>query len=400
MSEVVAYIKNNKSLIEGITTSKVNVSDIVNDLTTNITDKPLSAAQGVVIKNLIDLLEEELDSHTGNTTVHITSTERTNWNSAKTHADAAHAPSNAEKNQNAFSNVVVGSTTIAADSATDTLTLVAGSNITLTPDAANDKVTIAATDTVYTHPTYTSKSSGLYKITVDGTGHVSGTAAVAKSDITALGIPAQDTTYSTATTGAAGLMSAAMVTKLNGIATGANAYSHPTYTSKSSGLYKITVDGTGHVSGTTAVTKSDITALGIPAQDTTYNLGSFGITATAAELNYCDGVTSNIQTQLNGKAASSHGTHVTYGTSASALGTSSAGSASTVSRSDHVHALPALTSCTGTLTVAKGGTGSSNGATGLKNLFAAGNTILSSYQYGSSLPSSGTAGQLFFLLAE
>ena len=50
-------------------------------------------------------------------------------------------------NQNAFSNVVVGSTTVAADSATDTLTLVAGSNVTLTPDATNDKITIAATNT-------------------------------------------------------------------------------------------------------------------------------------------------------------------------------------------------------------------------------------------------------------
>ena len=39
------------------------------------------------------------------------------------------------------------------------------------------------TDTVYTHPTYTSKSSGLYKITVDGTGHVSATAAVTASDL-------------------------------------------------------------------------------------------------------------------------------------------------------------------------------------------------------------------------
>lgn len=40
--------------------------------------------------------------------------------------------------------------------------------------------------------------------------------------------------------------------------------------------------------------------------DTTYTLSSFGVTATAAELNYVDGVTSNVQTQLNGKAASSH----------------------------------------------------------------------------------------------
>jgi hypothetical protein len=55
----------------------------------------------------------------------------------------------AEVNQNAFSNVKVGSTTIAADSKTDTLTLVAGDNVTLTPNATNDSVTIAATDTTY-----------------------------------------------------------------------------------------------------------------------------------------------------------------------------------------------------------------------------------------------------------
>lgn len=48
----------------------------------------------------------------------------------------------AEVNQNAFSNVVVGSTTIAADGKTDTLTIAAGTNITLTPDATNDKLTI------------------------------------------------------------------------------------------------------------------------------------------------------------------------------------------------------------------------------------------------------------------
>lgn len=128
----------------------------------------------------------------------------------------------AEVNQNAFAKVTVGSTTIAADAESDALTLVAGNNVTITPDATNDKITIAATDTVYTHPTYTAKSSGLYKVTVDGTGHVSAATAVAKSDITALGIPAQDTTYSAATTSAAGLMSASDKSKLDGIASGAN----------------------------------------------------------------------------------------------------------------------------------------------------------------------------------
>jgi len=75
--------------------------------------------------------------------------------------------------------------------------------------------------TVYTHPTHTSKESGLYKITVDGLGHVSAATAVQKSDITALGIPGSDTTYSNATTSAAGLMSSDDKTKLNGIASGA-----------------------------------------------------------------------------------------------------------------------------------------------------------------------------------
>lgn len=54
LSEIVAYIKNNKSLIDGITTSKVNVADIIDNLTTNVTNKPLSAAQGVALKALID----------------------------------------------------------------------------------------------------------------------------------------------------------------------------------------------------------------------------------------------------------------------------------------------------------------------------------------------------------
>ena len=55
--EIVAYIKSNKSLIDAITTSKVNVSDIIDNLTTNVTNKPLSAAQGVALKALIDGLQ-------------------------------------------------------------------------------------------------------------------------------------------------------------------------------------------------------------------------------------------------------------------------------------------------------------------------------------------------------
>ena len=157
--------------------------------------------------------QTSLDSHTSNTTSHITSTERNNWNTAYNHSQSAHAPSNAEANQNAFSNVKVGDVTIAADIKTDTLTLVAGNNITLTPDATNDKITISAKDTTYTLGTF--------------------------------GITA----------------TAAELNKLD------------------------------------------------------------GVTATATEINYVDGVTSNIQVQLDGKSASGH-TH-------NYAGSSSAGGAAT-----------------------------------------------------------------------
>ena len=102
------------------------------------------------------------------------------------------------------------------------------------------------TDTVYSHPTYTAKSSGFYKVTVDSTGHVSATTAVTKADITALGIPGS----------------------------AAGTYTHPSYTARSSGLYKVTVDNLGHVSNVVNVAKSDITSLGIPGSDTTYGNAS------------------------------------------------------------------------------------------------------------------------------
>ena len=64
---------------------------------------------------------------------------------------------------------------------------------------------------------------------------------------------------------------AALKDKLNGIEAGANKYVHPTHTAAASGLYKTTVDEEGHVTNTIPVTKDDITGLGIPAQDTTYD---------------------------------------------------------------------------------------------------------------------------------
>lgn len=192
--------------------------------------------------------------------------------------------------------------------------------------SGNGKIKINGTDTtVYTHPdSFTAKSTaGFYKYTVNTNGHVSAGSALAKADITALGIPGSDTTYglsgaygtnnntwvTTLTAGGSGTTSTVPtastsvygITKLssstssdstalaatasavksaydlaNGKSTVAassnngkikingtdtTVYTHPPYTSKTSALYKISVDATGHVDGATAVAKADVSAL-------------------------------------------------------------------------------------------------------------------------------------------
>ena len=75
----------------------------------------------------------------------------------------------AEVNQNAFSNVVVGATTIEADTKTDTLTIVAGNNIALTPDASTDTLTIASpiyTDSITTTTTWSGNDPYTQTVTV------------------------------------------------------------------------------------------------------------------------------------------------------------------------------------------------------------------------------------------
>lgn len=146
--------------------------------------------------------------------------------------------------------------------------------------------------------------------------------------------------HSVASSSASGFMSATDKQKLDGIAAGANKYTLPAASSTALGGMKIgykesgknysvkldnnnqayvTVPWTDTTSKDTNTTYtltksgstitlegSDGSSTAVNDDNTTYSLGSFGITATAAELNYVDGVTSNIQTQLNGKAASSH----------------------------------------------------------------------------------------------
>lgn len=169
----------------------------------------------------------------------------------------------------------VGKVTVAGSGNAVTTASISGDTLTLTKGATYNN---------YVHPAGSapSKASGFYKFSTDSTSHVASVTAVAKSDITALGIPGQDTTYGNATQSTSGLMSAADKAKLDGISTGANKYVHPTgeAANKTLGLYKVATDATSHVKQVAAVTKADITALGIPAQNTnttyTFANGSAG----------------------------------------------------------------------------------------------------------------------------
>lgn len=168
LSELIALINANKTSIETITSGKVNVSDIINNLTTNVANKPLSAAQGVALKALIDALDSnKVDKVSGKglSTNDYTTAEKTKLSGIAT---------GAEVNQNAFSNIVVGSTTVVADSKTDSLTL-EGSNVTITADATNDKVTFSVADG-------STSAKGLVKLT-NSTSSTSTTTAATPSSV-------------------------------------------------------------------------------------------------------------------------------------------------------------------------------------------------------------------------
>lgn len=101
LSEIVAYIKNNKSLIDGITTSKVNVSDIIDSLTDNSTDKPLSSKQGMVLKGLFDnlaaIVDDKVDKVSGKG---LSTNDYTNEDKNKLNSISSGAQSNVQSDWN------------------------------------------------------------------------------------------------------------------------------------------------------------------------------------------------------------------------------------------------------------------------------------------------------------
>ena len=175
----------------------------------------------------------------------------------------------------------------------------------------------------YVHASHAAQGMGLYQVQVDAEGHVIAVKAVEKSDITALGIPGQDTTYVVATQEADGLMAAADKKKLDGVEAGANNYKHAEHTAHAEGFYKITVDAEGHVSGVAAVTKADLVALLGEATLTEAGLLS------AADKTKLDGIATGAQVnvieevQVNGEAVTVNGKAVNIAVPTGALASKS-----------------------------------------------------------------------------
>lgn len=76
-----------------------------------------------------------------------------------------------------------------------------------------------------------------------------------------------------ATTENNGLMSSADKAKLDGIEAGANNYTHPVYEAKQAGLYRISVDNTGHVATADKMTSDELVAEGVSPAEHTHDLG-------------------------------------------------------------------------------------------------------------------------------
>lgn len=117
--------------------------------------------------------------------------------------------------------------------------------------------------------------TGVVPIEKGGTGK-----STAAEALQALGGAKIDHIHDNATESESGFLSAEDKKKLDDIADGANNYIHPSATPHENGLYKITTNNLGHVTSATKVTKEDITALGIPGQDTNTTYG----VATSSEL--------------------------------------------------------------------------------------------------------------------
>lgn len=132
---------------------------------------------------------------------------------------------------------------------------------------------------------------------------------------------------------------------------GKTAYTHATdsarlTTATASGLYKVASTAQGHIASLTAVTKADITGLGIPAQDTTYSEATSS-TYGLVKIGYSESGKNYAVKLSSGKMYVNVPWENTTYTPASAapknIGTAAVGTSAKYAREDHVHAISLAT---------------------------------------------------------
>lgn len=149
------------AIVNSLEATYIKKDNIVNNLTSTDTDKPLSARQG---KTLKDSLDEKAD----NSDIPTVTSDLTNdsgfLTSVPAHTNSA-AASIGIATSLVYGHVKAATSTPAAVT-------------TETASVGTDNGLFARADHSHKHPTYTSRSAGLYRITVDGSGHVSAVSAV------------------------------------------------------------------------------------------------------------------------------------------------------------------------------------------------------------------------------
>lgn len=289
----IAEVKSDVDAFFKDATISAEAKDTLKEIQEYITsDVAAAAAMTASINNKAE--KSDLTAHTGSTAVHITDAERTAWNTAA---------SNAQKNQNAFSNVKVGSTTVAADTTTDTIEFV-GSNVTITPDATNDKIT-------FTVANGTTAAKGLVQLTDSVASTATTTAATPNSvkqayDLANSAKIAADAAQATAD-GKAASTHVHAIADVSGLQTaldGKAASSHGTHVTWSTTSPKM--DGTASVGSETKVARGDH----VHPTDTSRASKTEFDTHVASTVSH---ITSTERTTWNAKASTASATTATAG---------------------------------------------------------------------------------------
>lgn len=215
------------------------------------------------LKQAISLVNTSYTGHAADTDIHITSTERTNWNSIYNNGITAMT---VDGNSITVSNNAVSFDTPDYTLVTSAVSSAGNVRINLTPEAGYNKVEstiqVSGDDAIHVS---TSSTDG-YSITHNNSGITAGT-------------------YKSVTV---------------------NAFGHVTEGSNPTTLagYGITDAQTTITGAATTITDNDLTASKALISSSAGKVAASDVTST--ELSYLSGTTASVQTQLNGKAPTAH----------------------------------------------------------------------------------------------